>query len=79
MRSRKLYLYAITGAALEVYAEKWLERAWSRGQRRVKEDNVTAANGPLTDNLGSSNVSSYSPRFAIESVTIQQRVAPVPS
>jgi hypothetical protein len=30
-RSRKLNLYAIAGAALEFYAEKWLERAWGRG------------------------------------------------
>jgi hypothetical protein len=51
VRSRKLYLYAIAGAALEVYAEKWLERAWSRGQPRVRQDNVTAANEPLSDNL----------------------------
>jgi hypothetical protein len=51
VRSRRLYLYAIAGAALEVYAEKWLERAWSRGQPRVRQDNVTAANEPLSDNL----------------------------
>jgi hypothetical protein len=51
VRSWRLYLYAIAGAALEVYAEKWLERAWSRGQPRVRQDNVTAANEPLSDNL----------------------------
>jgi hypothetical protein len=51
VRSRRLYLYAIAGAALEVYAEKWLERAWSRGQPRVRQDNVTAAHEPLSDNL----------------------------
>jgi hypothetical protein len=51
VRSRRLYLYAIAGAALEDYAEKWLERAWSRGQPRVRQDNVTAANEPLSDNL----------------------------
>ena len=79
VRSRKLYLYAIAGAALEVYAEKWLERAWNRGQPRVRQDNVTAANEPLGDNLRYSNVSSYSSRCAIESVTIQHRVAPAPS
>ena len=50
-RSRKLYLYTIAGAALEVCAENWLERAWGRGQPRVRPDDVAAANEPITDYL----------------------------